>query len=114
MKNFKNPNGVTAKFRLGGPGQRPKMQEITDTNDWHCSGGTRCFSVPFFLGILAFPKTHRSIQLFAVIFVAHRVQEIINYTKTTLLYSLFMFFFFLVDVNCCKMFNTRLILIPPL
>lgn len=34
MKNFKNPNGVTVKFRLGAPGQRPKMQEITDTSDW--------------------------------------------------------------------------------
>lgn len=67
------------------------------------------FSVPFFLGILTLPKALKH-SIFGCNFVAHGVQEILNYTKITLMYSLFMVF--LVDVNCFKTFNTKFILIP--
>lgn len=34
VKNLKNPNSVTVKFRLEAPGQRPKTQQITNISDW--------------------------------------------------------------------------------
>lgn len=76
MKNLKNPNSVTVKFRLGAPGQKPKTQQITNTSDWLIDLESNLL---FYFSIYPNPsKVLRNIQLFIL---WHTVEEILATLK---------------------------------